>query len=45
VLSEAKKGKKGLPNALKSQKVPSKASKLKSMWFGQKVQAMPRKVR
>ena len=30
--TEAKKGKKGLPNALKSQKVPPKASNLFTMW-------------
>jgi hypothetical protein len=32
VLSEAKKGKKGLPNAIKSPKVPPKASNLFAMW-------------
>ena len=32
VIDEAKKGKKGLPNALKSPKMLSKAPKLKSMW-------------
>jgi len=40
VLSEAKKGKKGLPNALKSLKMPSKASKLKSMCEREKVQKL-----
>jgi len=37
VLSEAKKGKKGLPNALKSPKMLSKAPKLKSMWLREKI--------
>jgi hypothetical protein len=37
VLSEAKKGKKVLPNALKSPKVHSKTSKLKSMWIRKEI--------
>jgi hypothetical protein len=42
VLSEAKKGKKGIPNALKSLKVLPKAMNLFAMWIGEKIQKLLR---